>query len=199
MSASKESDERYTPEHVLEVVRRVAPIALDPCTTPGNPTGAARFFTAASDGLAQPWLGDGLVWVNPPYSRGALAAWTRRVAREGWTRRECIVLTPCDLGTRWAASLFACAQAAAFWRGRIAFGSPDGQLLTGAKTASCFWYFGERSARFARAFNPHANVVQLRALPTYEEDDDDGISQVCACDARAGHGSAQGPLPAHER
>jgi hypothetical protein len=160
-----ETDERYTPFAVLQLVRQVAPIGLDPCTTMDNRTGARRFFTSKEDGLAQSWLvcprGE-LVYVNPPYSRGQLARWTAKIV-DGWheSHTEIIALTPCDLGTKWATELFKHADAFAGWRGRISFVKPDGSYDTGAKQPSILWYFGERATRFMRAFELHANVVNL--------------------------------------
>ena len=52
----KESDQRFTPQDVLDVVREFAPIMLDPCTTEANPVGAALHFTAQDDGLGTEWL-----------------------------------------------------------------------------------------------------------------------------------------------
>lgn len=43
---SSQDETWQTPDEILERVRRVAPIALDPCTAVDNPTGAARFCVA---------------------------------------------------------------------------------------------------------------------------------------------------------
>lgn len=161
-----DTDERYTPESVLLVVRAVGRIGLDPCTTRDNRTGARVFFTAREDGLAKRWAGvcrEGeLAFVNSPYSRGMLVQWARKVI-DSWQQHstEAIMLTPCDLGTKWATMLTANAHALAGWRGRIPFVKPDGSYDTGAKQPSNFWYFGERAARFERVFSPLANVIRL--------------------------------------
>lgn len=57
-----------TPPDYVTPVQRYAPIGLDPCTEASNPVGAEHFFTEEDDGLAQPWSGYGLTYVNPPYS-----------------------------------------------------------------------------------------------------------------------------------
>lgn len=157
-----ETDERYTPHHVLQVVRDFAPIALDPCAPMHNPVAAIEFMTAQTDGLARPWgsTADGCVFVNPPYGRGQLQRWADRIVTEAHAGREIIMLTPCDLGTRWATALFCGGWSAlAFWRGRIAFELPAGLYSAGAKQPSCFWYFGRRSKRYMRVFSGHANVI----------------------------------------
>lgn len=159
------TDERYTPEHVLEVVRAFAPIGLDPCAPPSNPTRAAWFLTIKEDGLTALWscAADQCVFVNPPYSRGLLDAWAAKVTDVAASdcTIDMIVLTPCDLGTKWAGRLWKRAQAFAGWRGRISFVRPDGSYETGAKQSSLFWYFGERVERFRRVFAPYANGVSI--------------------------------------
>jgi hypothetical protein len=162
-----DTDERYTPQSVLDVVRAVAPIGLDPCTISTNPTRAPYFFTEKQDGLVAAWPlykpGAGLVYVNPPYSRGQLVRWARKVVEYAVQEHaEVIVLTPCDLSTIWSTLLFRHAQAMAGWRSRIAFVTPSQDYDQGAKQPSLFWYFGERASRFKRVFDAHSNCVLLR-------------------------------------
>lgn len=162
---SLETDERWTPQNVLDVVRAVGLIGLDPCAPPSNPCGARRWYTEADNGLEQPWrcsAGE-VVYVNPPYSRGELARWTSKIVRSASADPdlEIIALTPCDLGTQWARELFTHTAAFCGWHGRIAFVKPDGTYDQGAKQPSLFWYFGERPRRFFRAFAAHANVVVM--------------------------------------
>lgn len=56
-----------TPSWFLGLVREVGPIALDPATSPDNPTRAERFYTRPDCGLREPWVRDGMAFVNPPY------------------------------------------------------------------------------------------------------------------------------------
>lgn len=67
-----------TPDEILEKVRVVfgEPIALDPCTHAGNPTGALKFFTEKDDGLKQVWKANN-IYMNPPYSEPE--KWLRRL------------------------------------------------------------------------------------------------------------------------
>lgn len=151
-----ESDQRFTPQHVLDVVREFAPIALDPCTTQNNPVRAASFYTEAGDGLAQPWFG--LTFWNCPYSRGQPLKWAER-ANGAWrgSEVESIGLVISDTSTAAVRYLLATANAVAFWNKRICFAGD-----AGAKFANLFAYYGERQGRFKRVFDAHATVLVLR-------------------------------------
>lgn len=105
-------DGYWTPPEVLERVRRVGPIGLDPCTGIDNPCGArlvmiepTEYLAPAGnvlvDGLAGSWLTTGadgtqywwrwvgllrpgeVVYSNPPYSRGNLGRWTGMCRSQG--------------------------------------------------------------------------------------------------------------------
>jgi hypothetical protein len=159
------SDVRFTPQHVLDVVREFEVIALDPCTTPQNPVGAKVFCDV--DGLGVCWSGFIADWapahvpfafVNPPYSRGELLKWARKAVEE-WRRNqvESICLVPADTSTRASQLLLAEANAVAFWRHRICFAGEQG-----AKFANALYYFGDRQGRFRRVFERWATVLVLR-------------------------------------
>ena len=111
-----------TPDIVLERVRAIAPIGLDPCTTDENPVGAPLYYTPKDDGLTMPWeVGeDGtLVYVNPPYGR-AIAPWVRKC--DSTLMRTVVALLPARVDTRWFPWS---ADALCFWRGRLKFrGAP---------------------------------------------------------------------------
>jgi hypothetical protein len=153
---SKDSDVRFTPQHVLNVVREFDEIVCDPCTVASNPAGANLFYTEADNGLVQPW-GGGLTFVNNPYSRGQIFPWAEKCALEAKIGLEIIQLIPADMSTIYTKFLFGKANAVAFWDKRIVF---DGS--NGAKFGSAFWYFGDRQGRFKRVFEPHATVLFLR-------------------------------------
>lgn len=158
------TDERYTPESVLAVVREFATIVLDPCTTEANPVGAGRFYTKADDGLSLAWYLTGLAFVNPPYSRGSLQKWADKCLMEARRiDRDILLLVPADPSTAWSRTLLENAEAMAYWHKRIAFIRPDGTYEAGAKQPSAMYYFGERVERFRRIFQQHGTVLNLRA------------------------------------
>lgn len=169
----KSNDESFTPEVVLERVRRVGPIGLDPCTTLDNPTRARRIAVkslpghepiacggdvfATENGLAADFswarvLQDygGLAFVNPPYSRGNLLAWMQRCYVEAGNGAEIIALPLCDTSTLWFHQFCVPPRTAlCFWRGRLNFGNQVGE---GNPNTSVLAYYGPRRYRFAAAF-----------------------------------------------
>lgn len=153
---SVDSDQRFTPQHVLDVVREFDTISCDPCTTPDNPVRAICHYTEADNGLEQPW--HSLTFWNCPYSRGQPLKWAER-ANGAWrgSEVESIGLVISDTSTAAVRYLLATANAIAFWNRRICFTGD-----AGAKFANLFAYYGERQGRFKRVFSPHATVLVLR-------------------------------------
>lgn len=118
-------DNWLTPESVLDRVREVGPIGLDPCTTLGNPTGAAEWHTDDGTPLGErvwPQVASwGVVFMNPPYSE-----------QQEWVARACghaaeygaavLSLIPARTDTRlWHRIVVPNAAAICFWRGRLRF------------------------------------------------------------------------------
>lgn len=100
------ADDCYTPRWVFDAMG--VTFDLDVAAPPGGPlyVPAERYYTAAENGLEQPW--DGTVWCNPPYS--AFGPWARK-----WATCEAGALmgtyTP---GTSWFPVVFAAADAVTF-------------------------------------------------------------------------------------
>lgn len=146
---SSNSTEWHTPEVILEAVRRIGPIALDPCTVASNPTGAEKFFTLEDNGLEQSWICDGgLCFMNPPYGR-AIAPWCVKAALAARCGTEMVCLLPSRTDTRWMNTLWRRAQGIVFISGRLTFkGAPNP-----APFPSALIYLGSRHWRFFRAFD----------------------------------------------
>jgi len=139
-----------TPACVLERVRKVGPIELDPCTSAENPCGAAAYYQL--NGLDLPWWG--LAYCNPPYGR-ELPRWAKKVVEEAQSGVEIIMLAASRTDTRWWGLAFEASQACAFWKGRLTFvGAKDPALFP-----SCLFYFGPNRRRFGQAFRDVARVV----------------------------------------
>lgn len=161
-TASKDAgsrDDWCTPECVLERVRAVGTIALDPCTSSLNPAGATYALTADDDGLQAKWLleggGTGLVYVNPPYSQ--MKAWAAKIAEES-ARCEIVSLIAARPDSRWFDELvWQTAGAVCFWKGRLRFVGAEHS----APFPSAVVYHGPRVRRFERAFADVGRVIRL--------------------------------------
>lgn len=155
MSSAKTGgrDDWETPDCVLERVRRVWPIALDPCAPLGrNPVGAKHTFDESTDGLTASWYdytngGEGLVFVNYPYSQ---KGWLEKCDKSGC---EVIALCPARTDTRAWHSVTP--TAVAFWKGRLTFrGAP-----APAPFPSALLYWGRNPGAFRDAFEGVAKVM----------------------------------------
>ncbi len=89
-----------TPEWLLSAL---GPIEIDPCTTEENPTKARVYYTESSNGLAQSWNTNGLVYVNPPY--GQLQVWMEKCATETKTGTDIVALVPFRPQRQWFCDL----------------------------------------------------------------------------------------------
>ncbi len=166
---SSQSDEWYSPGHIVERARLVmGGIDLDPASSAAaNATiQAARFYTSDQDGLLQPWAGR--VWLNPPYS--TVASWTAQLMRAyiDGAIDQAVLLVPARTDTRWFDPLYVYPHC--FIRGRLRFGGAK----SGAPFPSAVVYLGPHVARFVDVFgalgridaclNPPTQTVQLSLL-----------------------------------
>lgn len=145
-----------SPEYVLDRVRAVGEIALDPCTNDSNPTRARRFITATDEpcGLFADWTTDGLVYCNPPFGRGFMDPWAAKIIAEAKSGREIIALVRGDASTRWARELITASTLICYpprIRFRGATGSPP--------FSNAIHYLGPRPTTFARAFADLGPIV----------------------------------------
>lgn len=159
----KESDERYTPEDVLDVVRAVGPIVLDPCSTPDNRTKATYFYTFEDDGLSKDWwelTRGGLIFVNPPFSN--LKGWVNKFAEESAKGCNIVVLTPGDTSTLWFQEVaWLKSSAICFWKGRIEFIKTAKAFGTKAMQPTLFIFFGKQADLFEKAFSSYGKILKF--------------------------------------
>jgi phage N-6-adenine-methyltransferase len=149
-----------TPACVLNRVRLLGPIGLDPCSGPGSIVGAAVEWTEADDGLSRDWTGYGLVYCNPPYGRD-IGRWLVRchaVTRCGGILDDCIALVPARTDTVWWHSWVATADAICYWRGRVTFLG----AAAPAPFPSAVVYWGGIPYWFASAF-ADAGRIEVRS------------------------------------
>ena len=114
------SDEWYTPwnqEPFSNILKHIE-FQLDPCSPP-NPKYriAQRIYTAADNGLVQPW--HGRVWLNPPYSN--IHPWLIKAAAHG----DCLALLHARQDTQWWAEyVWGLADGVVMLTGRVKFINP---------------------------------------------------------------------------
>lgn len=157
MSSAKQ--DWQTPESILDLVRQLGPIGLDPATCSDNPTKALRIITPTEDGLdpETPWVvGVGAVcYMNPPFD--GVAKWVERWSAEAGNNptSHFVALTPARTDTRWWAALATLADRVCFVRGRLRFkGAPSSAPFPTAIT-----YRGPCGSVFERVFRDLGWVV----------------------------------------
>lgn len=149
-----------TPESILRLVSKVAPIALDP-SADKDPKHHFAPCNHNHEGLSEPWRYDvtakALAYCNPPYGP-ALKPWSKKIAEEGERGVQIISLVPARPDTQWWLTQWNSCQAMCFWTGRIKFEGAD----NGAPFPSAFFYWGKRAHLFAHVFEPHGLIVMRR-------------------------------------
>lgn len=146
-----------TPDEILELVRRVNPIGLDPCSNGSSLVSAPIQWDKHRDGLGQPWGGLGMVYVNPPYGR-EIIDWLAKCHYEAAHGVELIALVPARTDTRWFQNYGFTAQRICFWRGRIRF-------VGGASCApfpSALLYWGPQAERFSEVFTASGVICGVK-------------------------------------
>lgn len=163
LMSAKVTDWR-TPPEILDRVRCIAPIGLDPCGHALAPDLAKTVWY--EHGLEKSWDGHGLIFVNPPYGR-AIVDWVSYASNiyVETSTSEIVLLVPARTDTRWFQLFVTTASSICFLRGRVKFIGCSGKTDP-APFPSCVAYWGYRPERFRRAFRDAGWIVDYpwRAL-----------------------------------
>lgn len=144
-----------TPAHVLDRVRKLDRIGLDPASSKGNPTRARVHLTPERDGLTRSWTHSGLVFVNPPYGRAHNRPWARKIRHEAEQGAEIVALVAARTGSQWFTHMWT-AQAICFVAGRLQFVGAENSAPF--DSALCYW--GERADAFVAAMKDLGTIIQ---------------------------------------
>tara|TARA_R100001244_G_scaffold36778_2_gene33623 strand:- start:902 stop:1393 length:492 start_codon:yes stop_codon:yes gene_type:complete len=151
---SSERVDWCTPVEILDLVYKMGPIGLDPCGNTQSLVDAERTIELPEDGLQTPWIGHGLVYVNPPYGR-AISGWLQKCATEAALGAEIVLLMPSRTDTRWFHKWAVKADVLCFWKGRITFdGAPSP-----APFPSVLAYWGPNIDLFDEVFDSFGQIV----------------------------------------
>ncbi len=117
-SARSQTTEWLTPP---EIIQKLGPFDLDPCSPTKRPWDTARrHYTVKDAGLRRAW--HGRVWLNPPYGLGA-AKWMDRLSSHGNGIAMLFARTETRLFFEY---VWPKASGILFVQGRLHFYTPDG-------------------------------------------------------------------------
>ncbi len=148
-----------TPEWILDLVRKLGPIALDPCAADDAQFHfAAMNFTKVDDGLLQHWSRGGLVFANHEYGR-AIPEWCDKCVQEADTGVQIVQMCPARPGAQWYMRAKENANALCELNGRVQF---DEHWCTDqAPFPSALFYYGTSPYLFCHVFDEHGEVRRL--------------------------------------
>ena len=156
-----DSNEYYTPAAVVERARRtMGGIDLDPasCAEANRVVGAAQYYDADANGLMLPWYGR--VWLNPPFERDLVEAFTDLLASAAITQFCC--LTMMSNNARWWHRLLAISDMMCLIGGRdMRFWSPDGAHKDTSPMGYSVCYRGPNTDRFVSEFSDIGTMLEV--------------------------------------
>ncbi len=121
---SSKSDEWETPQDLFDELDKRYNFTLDPCATPENAK-CTTYYTPDENGLTKDWGGH-TVFINPPYTRGAIAKWIKKAHNEGNKPSTTVVcLIPARTDTKYWHDYCMDAAKIYFIKGRLKFGGGD--------------------------------------------------------------------------
>ncbi len=149
---SSDSEEWYTPRHLIELVEQVqGRIGLDAASNSPPTVPALRHYTKEDDALSLPWKAD-TVFLNPPYGK-QIHSFVDKLVNEykAGNVGSAIALLPARTDTQWFSLLNEFPKC--FVRGRIQFVGGESDSTRNAPFPSVFVYLGPDQQRFEEVFS----------------------------------------------
>lgn len=147
------TDEWYTPRWIID---QLGPFDTDPCSPVVPPYEIAPIsYNEEQNGLTHEW--QGVVFMNPPYSRKPLRQFCEKMARHG---NGLALLMNRQDNLLWQEVIFPSARSMLFMRHRVKFLRPDG--TTGSPFyGSCLVAWGDECDRRLRESGIEGKYVVL--------------------------------------
>ena len=146
------SAEWRTPPKIIELAREaLGAIDLDPASSDAaqEVVAADNYYTKERDGLKCQW--HGRVFMNPPYSRGVLDQFVRKLVTSDHITAWVAILNNVT-ETNAGQLLLSAADLTCFPKGRLAFLGPDGRPARNNNKGQIICYRGLRAFVFRNAF-----------------------------------------------
>ena len=156
-----ESNERYTPPHIVELVTMAlgGNIDLDPTSNTNNTTNARIFYTIDDNCLAREWDNITTAFMNPPFSNSApfLEKWVSAYVDKKF--KEGITLTLAGaVFNKSTQDYFKTANFLVIPKGRIEFIFPDNRKTSGNDRDVIFAHWGNNPDR-AKSFLKRIGLI----------------------------------------
>jgi hypothetical protein len=148
-----------TPSEILDRVRNIAPISLDPTHNINSTVNSKHTYdiTKGEDALILPWGGFGLVFLNCPFDM--LPEFGYKVSQEAKLGTEIVVIAPADVSTKVFQQVWMTANSVCFPDHRIVYLN-EGKKIGSPRFASIIAYFGWNSNAFEEAFHDFGKIIR---------------------------------------
>lgn len=170
------SDEWYTPKWIIDDLKSVRQIVLDPFGSLKSAVGAkVTWIYPEKNGLLDDWNADtnpyeyGIVFSNPPFSmKGEFTEhWVRQTPTFSApnTLITHVAILPAKTEQPWFGKMLQHSDAAVFFKGRVAYDRLAGdEVVKGPQPpmGSVLFIRGEDAAGVCSSFEKHGAVVKLR-------------------------------------
>jgi hypothetical protein len=153
MLRERTSNDLCTPQYIIAAaeVALGGVIDLDPCSNEWAHRIATTCWSVdrGEDGLELYWGPCARIFVNPPYGRGCLLPWARKISHSSGYDNAIVSLMPHDVSTKWWATMWSTCSARCDFNHRVPF---EGGAHSSGVIRNAAFYHGRNPFLFAHAF-----------------------------------------------